>query len=83
MGCFPGSNSLSGEISSFIHSGPVPKQKGISSARWSSGGFHFFDVQIAHFGLEEYKVISKIEVHWSTGEMTTVTHPFLRQETLE
>ncbi|MCH7623997.1 MAG: hypothetical protein IIB46_07960 [Nitrospinae bacterium] len=31
---------------------------------------------MARFGLEKYKVISKIEIHWSTGEMTTLDHPF-------
>jgi len=42
----------------------------------ASGGFHSFDAPIAHFGLGEYDTISKIEIHWSTGQTTTLTQTF-------
>jgi uncharacterized membrane protein YraQ (UPF0718 family) len=42
----------------------------------ASGGFHSFDAPIAHFGLGEYDSVSKIEIHWSTGETTTLTQNF-------
>ncbi len=42
----------------------------------ASGGFHSFDAPIAHFGLGEYDTVSKVEIHWSTGEATALTQNF-------
>ncbi len=57
-----------------IHYGPKGERHQFREIK-ASGGFHSFDAPIVHFGLGEYETISKIEIHWSTGETTTVTHP--------
>jgi uncharacterized membrane protein YraQ (UPF0718 family) len=43
----------------------------------TGGGFHSYDAPVAHFGLGEYKSISRIEVIWSTGETSKLDHDFL------
>lgn len=43
----------------------------------SGGGFLSFDSPIAHFGLEKYEKVNKIEIAWSTGERTTINKEFL------
>ncbi|MFT5426280.1 MAG: hypothetical protein ACI9ZT_001221 [Gammaproteobacteria bacterium] len=43
----------------------------------SGGGFLSFNAPIVHFGLGKYDRVSKIEVHWSTGEKTKVTGNFV------
>ena len=58
-----------------IHYGPNGERHQFREIK-ASGGFHSFDAPIAHFGLGEFQVISKIDIHWSTGETTTVTHSF-------
>jgi uncharacterized membrane protein YraQ (UPF0718 family) len=58
-----------------IHYGPNGKRHQFREIK-ASGGFHSFDAPIAHFGLGKYDAVSKIEIHWSTGENTTVAHPF-------
>ena len=42
----------------------------------TGGGFHSYDVPIAHFGLGEYKTIRQIEITWSTGETSKLKHDF-------
>ncbi len=42
----------------------------------ASGGFLSHDPAIAHFGLGDHKNISRIEVHWSTGETDVVEGNF-------
>jgi len=57
-----------------IHYGPDGKRHQFREIK-ASGGFHSFDAPIAHFGLGKYDSVSKIEIHWSTGETTAITHP--------
>ncbi|MCZ6620172.1 MAG: CRTAC1 family protein, partial [Gammaproteobacteria bacterium] len=42
----------------------------------ASGGFLSYDAPQAHFGLGEHGVISRVEVIWSTGEITELTGEF-------
>ena len=42
----------------------------------SSGGFLSYDAPRAHFGLGTHRVVSRIEVIWSTGEKTELTGAF-------
>lgn len=58
-----------------VHYGPKGERHQFREVK-ASGGFHSFDAPIAHFGLGEYDTVSKIEIHWSTGETTTVTQTF-------
>lgn len=58
-----------------IHYGPNGERHQFREIK-ASGGFHSFDAPIAHFGLGEYDAVSKIEIHWSTGETSTLAHPF-------
>lgn len=58
-----------------IHYGPEGERHQFREIK-ASGGFHSFDAPIAHFGLGEYDTVSKIEIHWSTAETTTVTQAF-------
>ncbi len=42
----------------------------------ASGGFASFDAPIAHFGLGKHKIVSRVEVIWSTGEKTELKSKF-------
>jgi hypothetical protein len=42
----------------------------------TGGGFHSYDAPMAHFGLETFKNIQKIEITWSTGETSVIRHNF-------
>jgi uncharacterized membrane protein YraQ (UPF0718 family) len=42
----------------------------------ASGGFHSFDSPVAHFGLDAFEAVKRVEVHWSTGEKTTLSRDF-------
>ncbi len=41
----------------------------------ASGGFLSFDAPIAHFGLGEVETIDRIEIQWSTGEVSELNEP--------
>lgn len=41
----------------------------------SSGGYMSFDAPIAHFGLADNNVISKVNISWSNGEEMTLNGP--------
>ncbi len=43
----------------------------------ASGGFASFDAPRAHFGLGKHRVVSRVEVIWSTGEKTLLTGRFM------
>ena len=58
-----------------IHYGPEGKRHQVREIK-ASGGFHSFDAPIAHFGLGPYDTLSKIDIHWSTRETTSITQPF-------
>jgi len=42
----------------------------------AGGGFLSFNAPIVHFGLGAYNKINKIEIIWSTGELTTISGNF-------
>lgn len=42
----------------------------------AGGGFASFDAPMAHFGLGDYDQVQQVDVHWSTGETTTLTGNF-------
>jgi len=58
-----------------IHYGPDGKRHQMREIK-ASGGFHSFDAPSVHFGLGLYETIGKVEIHWSTGETTSIDHPF-------
>ncbi|GJL79214.1 MAG: hypothetical protein NPINA01_22030 [Nitrospinaceae bacterium] len=58
-----------------IHYGSEGKRHQIREIK-ASGGFHSFDTPIAHFGLGDHETVSKVEIHWSTGEVTTLGQQF-------
>ena len=58
-----------------IRYGPDGKRHQMREIK-TGGGFHSYDVPIAHFGLGEYKTIRQIEITWSTGETSKLKHDF-------
>jgi uncharacterized membrane protein YraQ (UPF0718 family) len=42
----------------------------------SGGGYMSFDAPVAHFGLGKHEAVTVVEVHWSTGERTTLSNRF-------
>jgi uncharacterized membrane protein YraQ (UPF0718 family) len=42
----------------------------------AGGGFASFDAPIAHFGLGEYEDVTRVEIHWSTGEHSELRGDF-------
>ena len=42
----------------------------------SGGGFLSFDAPIVYFGLGKYVIINKVEIVWSTGEITKIDKGF-------
>ena len=58
-----------------IRYGPDGKRHQMREIK-AGGGFHSYDVPIAHFGLGEYKTIRQIEITWSTGETSKLKHDF-------
>ena len=43
----------------------------------ASGGFMSFDNPVAHFGMGEISEVHRIDVHWSTGEVSSYDGPFV------
>jgi hypothetical protein len=41
----------------------------------SGGGFHSFDEPVLHFGLGAHEAVDRVEVQWSTGEVTKIEGP--------
>ena len=42
----------------------------------AGGGFLSYDPPIAHFGLDAFEEVARIEVLWSTGERSVLEGPF-------
>jgi len=59
-----------------IHYGKDAQRHQIRELK-SGGGFLSFNAPVIHFGLGSYDRISKIEIHWSTGEKTEIKGNFV------
>ena len=59
-----------------IHYGEDAQRHQIRELK-SGGGFLSFNAPVIHFGLGSYDRISKIEIHWSTGEKTEIKGDFV------
>ncbi len=42
----------------------------------AGGGFHSNDAPVAHFGLDRFETVERVEVRWSTGETSVLERPF-------
>jgi inositol oxygenase len=58
-----------------IHYGPGGSKHQLREIK-ASGGFLSYDAPRAHLGLGEHRVISRVEVIWSTGENTELSGEF-------
>jgi len=58
-----------------IHYGPDQREHQLREIQ-ASGGFISYDAPIAHFGLGKNERVDKVEVRWSTGEVSTLQGPF-------
>ncbi len=58
-----------------IHYGPEGKRHQVREIK-ASGGYRSFDAPQAHFGLSSNTKIRKVEVRWSDGTTSQITHPF-------
>ena len=58
-----------------IHYGPDGSKHQLREIK-ASGGFLSYDAPRAHFGLGEHRVVSRVEVIWSTGENTELSGEF-------
>lgn len=59
-----------------IHYGPGGGRRQVREIK-AGGGFHSYDAPVAHFGLGLYETIHRVDIRWSTGETTSIKHPFL------
>lgn len=58
-----------------VHYGPDGSRHQLREIK-SGGGFVSYDAPLAHFGLGEFDRVERVEVRWSTGEMTELEGPF-------
>ncbi len=58
-----------------IHYGPGNGRHQMREIK-AGGGFHSTDAPMAHFGLDRFESIGRVEVRWSTGETSVLERPF-------
>ncbi len=58
-----------------VHYGPDGDRQQMREIQ-AGGGFVSFDAPIAYFGLGEFENVSRVEVHWSTGERSEIRGDF-------
>lgn len=58
-----------------IHYGPAGELHQMREIQ-ASGGYVSFDAAVAHFGLGEHRLASRMEIRWSTGETTALDRTF-------
>jgi hypothetical protein len=71
---FAGNRSGVGSIIT-IHYGPSGERHQMREIQ-ASGGFVSFDAPVAHFGLGDFEAVDRVEVRWSTGEISVLNGPF-------
>jgi hypothetical protein len=58
-----------------IHYGPDGERHQVRELK-ASGGYLSFDEPVAHFGLDDFDSVERLEVSWSTGGNTVIPGPF-------